>query len=70
MDAVLFMFPGLVDDEDHTALVMEYYKRGTLAGAMRSSAYQELTTAERVRMALQVGTCVMTNMNANPIPFV
>ena len=39
----------------HTALVMRYYKRGTVAAAMQRPEYMDLDMAQRLRMALQVG---------------
>ena len=45
---------GLVDDGTHTALVMRYYKRGTVSAAMCKPEYRELDMAQRLKMALQV----------------
>ncbi len=49
---------GIVDEPERHALVMRYYKRGTLAQAFQHSSYQALDMAARVHMAHQVATGV------------
>jgi hypothetical protein len=38
----------------HQALVMQYYRRGSLARAMRTLWYQDLTDVQRLRYGVQV----------------
>jgi hypothetical protein len=45
----------LVDEGPHQALVMQYYKRGTLSRFMSSLSYQNLGLLERLKLAIQVG---------------
>jgi hypothetical protein len=45
---------GLVDEGPHQALVMQYYKRGTLSRFMSSLSYQNLGLLERLKLAIQV----------------
>jgi hypothetical protein len=47
---------GLVDDPEHQAIVMPYYRRGTLAKARTSIWYTSLSIADRLRLAQQVRT--------------
>jgi hypothetical protein len=45
---------GLVDEQPYHALVMQYYRRGTLTKYMSTSAYEDLTQVSRLRLAMQV----------------
>ncbi len=45
---------GLVEDAEHHALVMKYYKRGTVEAFMGTLPFKELGLIERLRMGLQV----------------
>jgi hypothetical protein len=54
-------FPGLTPPppppphtHSHQALVMQYYRRGSLARAMRTLWYQDLTDVQRLRYGVQV----------------
>jgi hypothetical protein len=51
-------FPGLTPPPSptpiHQALVMQYYRRGSLARAMRTLWYQDLTDVQRLRYGVQV----------------
>jgi serine/threonine protein kinase len=51
---------GLVDEDDHQALVMQHYKRNTLAEAMLSSWFTTLDKAGRLKLAHQVNNYLYT----------
>jgi hypothetical protein len=48
---------GLVDDSDRHALVMKYYKRGSVASTFGGMVYGTINPVNRVRLALQVDSC-------------
>ncbi len=45
---------GLVDEAPYHALVMQYYRRGTLTKHMSAASYEEMSMAARLRLAQQV----------------
>jgi hypothetical protein len=45
---------GVVNDGPHCALVMHYYRRGSLADAITSLWFQGLSLVDRLRLGVQV----------------
>ncbi len=45
---------GLVDDGPHCALVMKYYKGGTVSALIAQPEYMEVPLAYRLKLASQV----------------
>jgi serine/threonine protein kinase len=57
---------GLVDEPGHLALVMRYYKRGSIAAAFGGPLYATLDMPSRLRLALQVATGMQRLHSADP----